>query len=193
MAPPTTWRRTRSDRLWLDAPSPTDLDEFYAIHGDPRTWTHLPSGRHASREASAAKLDAIVAQWAADGLGYWSVRTSASGPVVGVAGCAVPPGRSWWNLYYRFAVSAQGHGYAAEVAIRAIEAAHEVAPERPVLAYLDEDNTASRRTTERLGLQQVWRGPDRDNPDPAAVRVVYADRDPDDALTRWIAELCEGP
>jgi RimJ/RimL family protein N-acetyltransferase len=186
------WRSTRSERLWLDAPSTSDLDAFYAIHGDARTWTYLPNGRHASRTASAAKLDIMIAQWAADGLGYWTVRETATGPVVGFAGCAVPPGRSWWNLYYRFAVSAQGHGYAAEVARRAIEAAHDVEPDRPALAYLLEDNVASRRTTERLGLQQVWRGPDRDNPDPAAIRVVYVDRAPDDELMRRIAEFCEG-
>lgn len=186
------WRHTRSERLWLDAPSAADLDGFYAIHGDPATWTHFPSGRHASRTESAAKLDAIVAQWAADDLGYWTVRESESGPVVGVAGCAVPPGLAWWNLYYRLTVSAQGHGYAAEVAARAIEAAHSVDPERPVLAYLLESNTASRRTTERLGLQQVWRGPDRDNADPSAVRLVYVDRTPDASLTRSIAEFCEG-
>jgi RimJ/RimL family protein N-acetyltransferase len=187
------WRSTRSERLWLDAPTTADLDGFYAIHGDARTWTYLPSGRHTSRAASAAKLDVMLAQWADAGLGYWAVRETAPGPVVGFAGCAVPPGRSWWNLYYRFAVSAQGHGYAAEVAGHAIEAAHAVAPERPVLAYLLEDNAASRRTTERLGLQQVWRGPDRDNPDPEAVRIVYADRDPDDDLMRLVAEFCDPP
>jgi len=193
MAPSKTWRHARSDRLWLDEPSATDLDAFYAIHGDARTWTYLPSGRHASRAASAAKLDAIIAQWAVDSLGYWAVRETATGPAVGFAGCAVPSGRSWWNLYYRFAVSAQGHGYAAEVARWAIEAAHDVDPERPVLAYLLESNTPSRRTTERLGLQQVWRGPDRDNPDPEAVRIVYADREPDDGLMRLVAEFCETP
>ncbi|MFC6343145.1 hypothetical protein ACFP8W_14240, partial [Nocardioides hankookensis] len=80
--------------------------------------------------------------------------------------------------------------YAAEVARRAIEAAHDVAPDRPVLAYLLESNVASRRTAERLGLREVWRGPDRDNPDPAAVRIVYLDRDPDDELTRRVEEFC---
>jgi RimJ/RimL family protein N-acetyltransferase len=186
------WRRTRSDRLWLDAPSTADLDGFYAIHGDPDTWTHFPGGRHTSRAQSAAKLDAVIAQWTADGLGYWSVRAEDPGSVIGIAGCAVPPGLPWWNLYYRFAVSAHGHGYAGEVARRAIEAAHAVAPERPVLAYLLEGNVASRRTTERLGLQQVWRGPDRDNPDPTAVRIVYVDRSPDDDLMGSIAAFCEG-
>ena len=184
------WRNTRTDRLWLDAVSAADLDGFSAIHADPATWTHFPSGRHASRAESATKLDAAVAQWAVDDLGYWAVRDSESGPMIGMAGCAVPPGLPWWNLYYRFAVSAQGHGYAAEVARRAIDAAHAVRPDRPVLAYLVEHNVASRRTTERLGLQQVWRGPDRDNPDPAAVRIVYLDRTPEDSLRAGIVAFC---
>jgi RimJ/RimL family protein N-acetyltransferase len=188
-----TLRSTRTERLRLDAVSASDLGGFYALHADPATWTHFPVGRHASLAESASKLDAAVAQWAADGLGYWAVRESQSGPVIGVAGCAVPPGLSWWNLYYRFAVSAQGHGYAAEVARRAIDAAHDVEPDRPVLAYLLEHNVASRRTAERLGLQEVWRGPDRDSPDPGAIRIVYVDREPDELLERRIADFCEGP
>lgn len=54
----------------------------------------------------------------------------------------------------------------------AIDAAHEVAPERPVLAYILEHNHASRRTAEKLGLRLVWRGPDAGSPDPEAVRLV---------------------
>ncbi|MFC6342891.1 GNAT family N-acetyltransferase, partial [Nocardioides hankookensis] len=104
----TGWRHARSERLWLDAVSATDLDGVHAIHADPATWTHFPAGRHVSPEMTAGKIDQMVEQWSADGLGYWGVRESAGGPVVGVAGCAVPAGFAWWNLYYRFAVSAQG-------------------------------------------------------------------------------------
>jgi len=58
----------------------------------------------------------------------------------------------------------------------ALAAAGQVAPELPVVAYLLEHNTGSRRTAERAGLQLVWRGPDVGNPDPLAVRLVYVDR-----------------
>jgi RimJ/RimL family protein N-acetyltransferase len=72
------------------------------------------------------------------------------------------------------------------MATRALEAAHDVAPERPVVAYLLEHNTASRRTAERLGLRLAWRGPDRPNPDPDAVRLVYVDREPSAELVTAI-------
>jgi len=58
----------------------------------------------------------------------------------------------------------------------ALAAAGKVAPQLPVVAYLLEHNTGSRRTAERAGLQLLWRGPDVGNPDPQAVRLVYADR-----------------
>ena len=46
----------------------------------------------------------------------------------------------------------------------------------------------SRGRAERAGLTLVWRGPDAGNPDPAAVRLVYADRPvSDDLLARITA------
>jgi hypothetical protein len=45
-----------------------------------------------------------------------------------------------------------------------------------VTAFLLEHNVASRATAERAGLRLIWRGPDAGNPDPGAVRLIYADR-----------------
>jgi hypothetical protein len=69
-----------------------------------------------------------------------------------------------------------------------MDAAHTVDPDRPVVAYLLEHNVQSRGRAERAGLSLVWRGPDTGNPDPDAVRLVYADRPlPDDVLARVTA------
>jgi RimJ/RimL family protein N-acetyltransferase len=96
--------------------------------------------------------------------------------VIGTGGCALRVGTSWWNLYYRLTPAAWGRGLAAELVDAALEAAHAVAPDRPVVAYLLEHNVQSRGRAERAGLTLVWRGPDAGNPDAAAVRLVYADR-----------------
>jgi RimJ/RimL family protein N-acetyltransferase len=96
--------------------------------------------------------------------------------MVGTGGCAVRVGTTWWNLYYRLTPPAWGRGLAAELVTAAIDAAHTVAPDRPVVAYLLEHNAESRGRAERSGLTLQWRGPDAGNPDPDAVRLVYADR-----------------
>ncbi len=178
------WRHHRTARLWLDVATDADVDDLHAIHADPGTWRHFPQGRHTTREQSAQMVVTGEQQWAAHGLGFWSVRDRAGGPVIGRGGCAVPDHGLWWNLYYRFATGAQGQGYAAEMARAAIEAAHDVAPERPVTAALLEHNLASAAVAGKVGLVLVWRGPDVGNDDPAAVRLVFADREIDAAVLR---------
>ena len=81
-----------------------------------------------------------------------------------------------------------GNGLAAELVTTAIECAHTLAPDRPVIASLLEHNGESRGRAERAGLSQVWRGPDAGNQDPDAVRLVFADRPlADDLLARVAA------
>jgi RimJ/RimL family protein N-acetyltransferase len=178
------FRHITTDRLRLDAVVPDDLDEHYALMSDPGSWRHLPSGRHTSPAQTMKGIEHSVRHWARDGLGYWTARLRedlpdaglAAGSMVGTGGCAVRNGDTWWNLYYRLTPPAWGHGLAAELVAAAMDAAHTVAPDRPVVAYLLEHNRESRRRAERTGLELMWRGPDAGNPDPDAVRLVYADR-----------------
>jgi RimJ/RimL family protein N-acetyltransferase len=188
-------------RLQLDAVVPEDLDEHYALLSDPGVWAHLPSGVHTDRARTADGVAAAVAHWASDGLGYWTARLRTDlpadrtppglgpGVVVGIGGCAVRAGTDWWNLYYRFTPPAWGLGLAAELVTAALDAAHTVAPDRPIIAYLLEHNAESRGRAERSGLTLVWRGPDAGNPDPGAVRLVYADRPVDDVLLARVSAL----
>ena len=130
--------------------------------------------------------------WTTDGLGYWVARLrsgeggaeAARPPLLGTGGCARRHD-AVWNLYYRLTPPAWGHGLAAELVDAALDAARAVDPDRPVVAYLLEHNVASRVRAERAGLSLVWCGPDAGNPDPTAVRLVYADRPlPEDVLAR---------
>jgi RimJ/RimL family protein N-acetyltransferase len=176
------FRHVRTPHLHLDAVVPEDLDEHVALMSDPGVWRHLPSGRHTSPDQTRAGIEHSVGHWARDGLGYWTARLRSdlaglpAGAVVGTGGCALRVGTTWWNLYYRLTPPAWGLGLAAEMVTAAIDAAHAVDPARPVIAYLLEHNAESRGRAEKAGLTFVWRGPDAGNPDPDAVRLVYADR-----------------
>ncbi len=153
------------------------LPGLHAVYADPAVWEHFPSGRHTDRARTAAMIAREGAGWAGHGLGSWVVRSAADpdGAVLGLAGCRWHDGPGW-NLGYRFTRSAWGRGLAGEAVTAALAAAGQVAPGLPVVAYLLEHNTGSRRTAERAGLQLAWRGRDVGNPDPQAVRLVYADR-----------------
>ena len=186
-------RHLTTARLRLDAVVRSDLDDLFALMSDAGTWAHLPSGRHTSREQTKAGIEHAVGHWVREGLGYWTarLRTEVAGlpvdTVVGTGGCARRVGTTWWNLYYRFTPAAWGRGLAAELVTTAIECAHAVAPDQPVIAYLLEHNAESRGRAEGSGLSLVWRGPDAGNPDANAVRLVYADRPVDGELLDRIA------
>ena len=178
------FRHVQTARLRLDAVVPADLDGHFTLMSDPGVWEHLPAGRHTTRERTAEAIEHSVGHWHRDGLGYWTARLLVdlagtplrAGDMVGTGGCALRVGTAWWNLYYRLTPPAWGHGLAAELVTAALDAAHAVDPARPVVAYLLEHNVESRARAEKAGLSLAWRGPDAGNPDPGAVRLVYADR-----------------
>ncbi|GAB3622817.1 hypothetical protein GCM10027418_08990 [Mariniluteicoccus endophyticus] len=170
-------RHLRLGDLVLDAPRPEDVSGLHAIYSDPRVWLHFPSLRHTELRDTEAMVAAWMGSWDADGLGPWIVRAAGGGgAILGNCGCALRGGGSFWNLGYRFSPDAQGRGLATRVAVRAVAAAQDLRPDVPVVAYLLEDNLASRRVAEKIGLELRHRGPDAGNPDPSAVRLVYADR-----------------
>lgn len=168
-------RHVSTERLHLDAPTEADLAPLHEIYADPRVWTHFPSLRHTDVDQTAAMLRRWILGWDRDGLSSWIVRDRADGPVVGNAGCMLRDGV--WNLGYRLDADVHGRGYATEAARRAVAAAHEVAPDVPVTAFLVEHNHASARVAEAAGLSLRHRAPDAGNPDPSVMRLVLADRD----------------
>jgi RimJ/RimL family protein N-acetyltransferase len=189
------YEHTTTARLRLDAVTRGDLEQVHALHADPGVWRHFPSGRYTSPRQTAAFVLNMERDWARAGLGYWAVRRLGGPPdgsLLGLAGCAVRYG-AVWNLYYRFDPAAQGHGFAAETVAAARAAAATVHPGLPVIASLLENNAGSKATAERAGLQLAWRGPDAErNPDPDAVRLIYADRELDrgvlSTLTRGLSQ-----
>lgn len=171
----------------LDRPSEGDVEQLFAIDSDPRVWTHLPSGRMTVRQEAEAILGKLQSQWELDGIGPWMVREAPGEDILGHCGCSlrgVPgPGAShsepgaFWNLGYRFRPEAQGRGLATAVSRDAIAAATAIGAGLPVVAYLLEHNAASAAVARKLGLELVHRAPDAGNPDPAAIRLVFADRE----------------
>ncbi len=176
--PGSAWHRravhadTRTARLRLRRPVEEDLEELYALYADPLVWQADPVSRHEAPADTAAMLARWQGAWDRDGLGMWVARDEAG--LVGIGGCSVRLGVAW-NLGFRLAPSRWGQGYAAELDAAAMSAARQVRPGLPVTAYLLEGNDRSRRATERTGLALVWRGRDAGNPDPDAVRLLYAD------------------
>lgn len=166
---------TITERLTLSRPTERDLQELHDLHSDPEVWKHLPSARHTTLDETRELVDRYVAGWEANGLDVWVARDIETNALIGIGGPSLRGGVAW-NLYYRLSPTAWGRGYAQEIIVAARAAASAAGPDLPVVAFLLEHNEGSRRAAQRAGLTVVWRGHDAGNPDPDAVRLVFADR-----------------
>ncbi|MFF1906757.1 GNAT family N-acetyltransferase [Kitasatospora sp. NPDC058218] len=172
---PTPWdqQSVRTERLELRAVGVEDLAALYEINTDPRTWRHLPEGRHRDEATTRAWIGRAARRWQEDGLSYWTARLAGDGTVVGVGGAQLQAATGYWNLYYRLAPAHWGRGYATELSRAAITAAHRHAPAVPLVAWIHSHNADSRKVADRLGLTD--QGLRRD-PTQGDLLHLYADR-----------------
>ncbi|MFZ6657385.1 GNAT family N-acetyltransferase [Undibacterium sp. TJN19] len=145
----------KTDRLLLRKLERSDIDSAAIIHGDPATNIHNPTGAR-SRAATEALLDNWVGFWEQHHFGYWTVcDLKKTDEVLGFGGVMRKQigDITGLNMYFRFAATAWGRGYATEMANAALHAAFTVLDEAAVYGLVRPANTASRRTLERIGMQ----------------------------------------
>ena len=149
-------RELRTKRLRLTRPVATDAAGVFAILGDPHTVEHNPSDLVAEGEAAAALVARWVGHWDEHGFGYWCVRSSDAGDLIGYAGVKrmVINGRPVLNLVYRFVPSAWGRGFATEAASAVVSAALAEMPAATIVARVRPDNRASQHVALKAGLQR---------------------------------------
>ncbi|NYE94224.1 RimJ/RimL family protein N-acetyltransferase [Psychromicrobium silvestre] len=163
----------RTERLDLRPVTPNDCQELFAIFTDPAGWWFEPENRHLELVTTERFIERAAARWTNDGLSYWSVRLRDADQVIGIGG-AQRHRTGAWNLSYRIATDQQGQGYAVELGIAGLEAARACDNSVPVIAWVAEQNTPSRRVAERIGLQN--RGLFTDQND-GKQRLAFADRE----------------
>lgn len=106
---------------------------------------------------------------------YWIVRRREDEQTIGVGGVQRQVTGNW-NLYYRLATHAWGHGYAVELARAGLGAGHARDSSVAVVAWVLEHHVSSRRVAERAGLRDYGAHVD---PSDGTVRLAFADRDID--------------
>ena len=146
-----------TDRLVLRAVSDSDVDASFAIHGDPATYRFHPGGVSRSRAQAAAQLADWQREWTELGFGFWAVSLAASEQVIGFGGLTrrIFRERPVLNIYYRFAPSAWGHGYATEMADAALGLTRRLLPDMPVIVRTRPANVAARAVAEKVGLTRA--------------------------------------
>lgn len=142
-------------RAWTDA----DLAPFAALNADPEVMRFLP-GRldRAGSDALAARIRANLDR---DGHGLWALEVPGLGFAGFVGLAAVPfalalPGVSEapWEIGWRLARAAWGHGYATEAATLVLGDAFERLGLPQLVSFTAVHNRASAAVMERIELDR---------------------------------------
>jgi ribosomal-protein-alanine N-acetyltransferase len=144
----------RTARLSLRRPTAGDIDPIFEIQGDPRACLHNRSDCLTRREEAQELYQRWNEQWERYGYGYWVVRRRGSDLQLGFCGIKAMElnGLKVLNLFYRFAPSAWGRGFASEAAAAVAAWASRQVPDLPLIARVRPGNVASQRVATRAGL-----------------------------------------
>ncbi|GAA4347133.1 GNAT family N-acetyltransferase [Hymenobacter saemangeumensis] len=135
-----------------DAPGMFELDANPAVH------RYLGSQPLTEVSQSLAMIQDIQAQYRQFGIGRWGVFLRATDEFIGWAGLKFIAGplngrTNVYDLGYRFIERFWGQGYGYEAAQAWLNHGFEQMKLPLISAYVDEQNQASRRIMEKLGMQ----------------------------------------
>ena len=126
-----------------------------AVYSDPEVMRFIPGGAFRGIETMTARLKTYVRASARRGFSSWAVVERESGQVIGDVGFGVFEPTGDIELGYTLGRVFWGHGYATEAAGACLAAGLEHLGAPRIIALADEENFASLRVAERLGMTRL--------------------------------------
>ena len=138
-----------TDRLALRPLTPADVEEFVALHGDPRVSRFVGSY---SRPEALERLAAIERQWTDRGHGIFAIELKSTGEFIGRSGLLYWEQFDEIELSWTLRAEHWGRGYATEAAQACLDWGFRNLALDYVIAMIRPGNDASVRVAERLGF-----------------------------------------
>lgn len=148
----------QTERLILRAFTDADRAPWAAMNADPEVMRHFPATL--SRAEADAVIDRVNGKIAESGVGFWALERKSDGQFLGFAGLNCIghenlPVFGQWEVGWRLARHAWGHGYATEAGRFALDHGFGVMRLPRILAYTARTNTPSEAVMQRLGMQRA--------------------------------------
>lgn len=150
----------KTKRLILRQFTESDADNLYQLDNDPEVMRHLNGGTPVSREVIINKILPLFLRYDDQhpGFGFWAVEHKDRGHFLGwISFRPTENAPSEAALGFRFCKAAWGRGYATEGARAVINKGFTEMGVQRVVATTYQDNLASQRVMEKLGMTLVRR------------------------------------
>ena len=146
----------QTDRLRLRWFTPADAAFLLDLLNQPSWIANIGDrGVRTLADAEAWIKDRLIANYYAQGFGFWAVERQADGVLLGMCGLIKRDTLPAVDVGYAFAPPFLGQGYAREAAAACLQHAHTVLGLTRVLAITGSDNVASARLLEAIGLRHL--------------------------------------
>lgn len=146
-----------TERLIMRDLLPSDDNDMFALDSDPEVHRYVGNKPVQTIEESRKVIGIIRSQYEVNGIGRWAVIEKTTGLFIGWAGLRlmreVTNGHvNYLDLGYRFIKQYWGKGYAKEAAKASAIYAWNVLHADELFGMAEEDNIASRKVLESVGL-----------------------------------------
>lgn len=130
----------QTDRFQLRPLVPSDSHWIATLHADPKVMRFIPSHSDPAPQSDQR-------------LGYWAIEDRSRPAVHGWVALKRLEGTESIEIGFRLFPASWGQGVATEAALRVLRYAFEEAGVNRCVAVCHEDNVASRRVIEKLGMR----------------------------------------
>ena len=146
----------QTDRLRLRWFTPADAAFVLDLLNQPSWLANIGDrGVRTLADAEAWIHDRLIANYHAQGFGFWAVERLDDGLLVGMCGLIKRDSLPDVDIGYAFPPQFWGQGYAREAAAACLQHARTALGMTRVLAITGPDNAASARLLEAIGLRQL--------------------------------------
>lgn len=138
-------------RLQLRPPNEQDLQNIYRLGSNPAVMRFISKGKTQTMEEAKADLEKRI-RLSDDKMGYWIVERKADHQFIGWMALKKLDNTTEIEIGYRFLEEMWGRGYATEASKRLLIYAFEELKLEQIVAIALEENRASTRVMEKLGM-----------------------------------------
>ena len=141
-----------TNRLRLRPPEKSDLQDIYRLGSSPAVMKYISRGKTQSFEEAKADLEKRI-RLSGNRYGYWILEEKELDQFIGWLALKPLDNTNEIEIGYRFLEEMWGNGYATEGSRRLLTYAFKELQLKKVVAIAMEENRASTRVMEKLGMR----------------------------------------